>query len=50
MVAIGLVIVLEQDCFICPSPSRTGTPEDVAEGDAIEVANLLRSLREKAGA
>jgi len=47
VVAVGLFVVLATGLlylFIAKPDLKSG---DVAEGDAIEVANLLRSLREK---
>jgi amino acid transporter len=50
VVAIGLVIVLGTGLLYLFIAKPDRHSEDVAEGDAVEVANLLRSLREKAGA
>jgi amino acid transporter len=50
VVAIGAAIVLGTGLLYLFIAKPDRNSEGVAEGDAIEVANLLRSLREKAGA
>jgi hypothetical protein len=49
VVAVGLAIVLGAGLLYLFFAKPDRHSEGVAEGDAIEVANLLRTLREKAG-